>query len=271
MDQEAKNAFFEELEKEYVLVKRGAFWKFLGGVVGAAAVAGGVSWVAAKSAFQSEAAEIALSEIQRIREEAQKQANDIDRMRKSAAQREERMIVRVEGKANGKVNSLPVDHDRFRELCGDGDGCDVTLALEGLRGDTVPTLLPTYNGGPCKMFYDVETNGWSIETSCVTWRQELGVREDFSTYDNGAFKPYAPTNAYGFDGVDQFDGNYTILTYAYVCYFAESPPLKAEPGFVADKEPGLHLTYAGSDWTDFPTKRIRLDDNKRACLLVVDD
>jgi hypothetical protein len=198
------------------------------------------------------------------------------------------MLIRLQGNTDGSARSLPIDHDRFKALCGDGDGCSLTLGTERLRvyldADNDPDTAPSefaldapYNGGPCKFFFHSPSGSWSLESSCVVWRGELEVEPDLLTSDAGAFKPYAPSNAFGFDnsdfgGRDRLDGSpLPVLAYAYACYLSESPANLEMPGFLSDNDDGFHLIMAGVDWKDYPTDRFPASDPERACILIVED
>ncbi|MEM6730859.1 MAG: hypothetical protein AAF658_04850, partial [Myxococcota bacterium] len=195
----------------------------------------------------------------------------------------DRMWLRVTGNTDGSPSSLAVDHDRFTALCGDGDGCDVSLG--GSRflvdGDNDPITPPQPlaslgTGGACKMFYDTASGSWSLENGCALWRQRVvpnvagtGFELPTDPLQRG-FKPYSPSSSFGFDsqGLSR-----PVLSYSFACYFSEAGPRAAGDGtgFVDDTDPGFHLVMAGSDWADYPTSSFPVADADRACILLIED
>lgn len=187
----------------------------------------------------------------------------------------DRMWVRVKGSDDGSPRSLPIDHERFSALCGDGDGCSVTLGAERLRVDhdldpeTQMLVLPALgNGGACKLFFEPESGAWTIENSCYQRRQRL-ERTGTDTYeDDGAFRPYAPAVSLGFDN----DGARSpVIAFSLACYFADAPPSDTEPGYAPDDADGFHLILAGADWADYPTDIFPTSDAERSCVLIIED
>ncbi|MEL6544470.1 MAG: hypothetical protein AAFQ82_07575 [Myxococcota bacterium] len=193
----------------------------------------------------------------------------------------DRMWVRVTaGDTSGAPVSVAVDHSRFTNLCGDGDGCDVSLGAQrvmmDLGGGTLRAINSLRTGGTCKMYYDTADKSWTLANNCTMWLQSLRKDEGTGNFvDAGEFRTYSPSNAFGFDAssdgaTDTLDGSaLPIMSYLFGCYFAEAGP--TTDGFQEDTDDGFHLILAGSAWADYPATRFPITDPNRACVLLIED
>ncbi|MEM6533759.1 MAG: hypothetical protein AAF654_14140 [Myxococcota bacterium] len=188
----------------------------------------------------------------------------------------DRMWIRLRPPAGETAGSLAIDHQRFSALCGDGDGCSITLGAEGYLFNGVSRLLRT--GGECKFFYNPGTGEWTLDDSCTVWTRALlnngGTLEDPG--DSGpiqGFKPYVPSVPAGFDNgtASDTDGAVAVMGYANLCFLAESPASTASPGLVADSDDGFHLAIAGSDWIGYPAAFFPAGAANRSCVLIIED
>lgn len=196
----------------------------------------------------------------------------------------DRMWVRLTaGDTSGAAKSVAVDHARFEALCGDGDGCDISLGgtrfvVNGPGGSAPLNALAT--GGACKMFYDSASGDWSIESGCVLWRRFIEPDptdpskfvDPGDTGDIEGFKPYSPSSGFGFDGDND---TRAVITYSFACYLAESPVIAGggSPGdrFEDDSSEGFFLSMAGADWDSYPTASFPTADANRSCVLLIED
>ena len=80
MDQELKKNLIEELEKSYVLIKKGTLYYFMGGMIATAIAIIGLSYASAKSAIQTETAKLAIDEIKKIKNDAIKDQEEISKI-----------------------------------------------------------------------------------------------------------------------------------------------------------------------------------------------
>lgn len=78
-----------------------------------------------------------------------------------------RMVVKVNGSSTGP-QSTPIDMIKFSEMCGDVDGCSLTMGATRFRvvGKGGEPLVAPLIGSPCRFFYN-ETKHWSLSQSCV--------------------------------------------------------------------------------------------------------
>ncbi len=196
----------------------------------------------------------------------------------------DRMWVRLTaGDTSGDAKSIAVDHARFTALCGDGDGCDVSVGASRfvVNGPSGPTPLNALGtGGSCRLHYDATTGGWSLENGCVLWRRRIveddtdpsGFADPGETGNIAGFRPYAAASGYGFDGDSQ---SVAVMGYSFVCYLAEAP-VRADGGtpgdpFEADDQAGFHLTMASSSWSQYPASSFPVSDTERSCVVLIED
>lgn len=202
-----------------------------------------------------------------------------------------KMVVRVNGSAGTGPVSHPIDMSRFEELCGDEDGCTITLAVTRfLGGETKPysvTNVPL-QGAPCRFFWLPATKEWSLSQYCVATfglYKYSDARKAY-TYDR-AYQIYEYSYDFGKDdsytsGENPDSNSYQIMSFKGACYLAEAAPdtrrnngkwLPDDPNQPATGR-GLHLVASSPLW-DFPgvypAERWPETDPQRACVLIVED
>ncbi len=144
----------------------------------------------------------------------------------------DRMVVRVDASTTGVV-SQPVDPTRLEELCGDPDGCQISLGTIGwyyvVDGSSWKVPAP-YVNAPCRFFLRQNAgagsgDAWSISSSCT---QQYVVCE-------GSVSPCASERLYiphysGQFGSDGFAGSGNPpddtlnVIHNRACYFSEALP-----------------------------------------------
>lgn len=105
-----------------------------------------------------------------------------------------------------------VDDARLLGLCGDGDGCTVSLAAQGVSAGG--TFRHKHMGKPCR--FSIGSNrDWSVNDSCALAFNTAG----------GAWQEYA-SGLYDRDGTasDSFNVIQLNVGGAWVCYFSETKP-----------------------------------------------
>lgn len=210
--------------------------------------------------------------------------------RKQTPLRGGKMVVRINGSKRGPV-SQPIDMERLREMCGDSDGCTISLGATRFRRNVAIRIavgeLPETSlfGPPCRFFYDRSTKYWTLSTSCVVryatarsyaadggWRWEI----------DKAFEPYRLSNSYGKD--DDSESRIIVDTQG-ACFLAEAAanPLSRRGEFMPDSpnDPsgrGLFLIASSPLWDPAYPQNVKdwswewpSDDESRQCVLVVDD
>ena len=79
-----------------------------------------------------------------------------------------KMIVRVNGSRNRGPVSVPIDMERFTAMCGDDDGCLITLGATRFRNENNKDYIldAPLQGAQCRFFY-TRTKHWSLSQGCV--------------------------------------------------------------------------------------------------------
>ncbi len=156
--------------------------------------------------------------------------------------------------------TLPIDDERLMALCGDDDGCDVTLGAVGWVERARTRKTPRMSM-PCRIFIrDVDgERHWGVASACVQWHGTWGATGwDGDSGDPGFYTPYF-SNLIGVDGVDDIDGVLTdgpddrgyVLNHERACFFAETTPAtSAEGEWNADNDQGFYLVASGAAWDD---------------------
>src|SRR5262249_31642650 len=128
-----------------------------------------------------------------------------------------KMIIRVNGSKNGGPVSQHIHMERFISMCGDEDGCMLTLGATRFRHvETLNYILDApLQGAPCRFFY-AQTQHWSLSQACVATYGLYAHSKETQKYEfNRAYQVYEYSNAYGIDdsfndGADQ-DGQPLII------------------------------------------------------------
>ncbi|WP_200683662.1 hypothetical protein [Paracoccus caeni] len=212
-----------------------------------------------------------------------------------------KMVVRVNGSANAGPVSVPIDMERFVQICGDADGCLLTLGatrfrqqIDGLTDESYILQVPL-QGAPCRFFWDVQTRGWSLSQACIATYglyAYAGVYPFGSYQFSRAYQVYEYGNFYGHDdsqiGSDVDTLPLNIMSFKGACFLSEAPPDRdRRGGHLLPDDPqatgtgdGLYLIASSPDWDDtgaYP-KADRggrspwpEDDPLRQCVLIAED
>lgn len=198
----------------------------------------------------------------------------------------DRMIVRVNGSADNSAVSLAVDQTRLVSLCGDADGCSLTLGATRFVDVSQSNYLieAPLHGGSCKFYLDA-SGSWSLSQPCV-------ARFGLYKYDTGQAKEvfdrpyqmYEYSNVYGKDGsnsdaTDEDGGALIVMGFKGTCYLAEAAhdSTSNTGAFLADNVAGLTLIASGPAWdtaTIYASGNAAqwpASDANRACILLVED
>ncbi len=213
----------------------------------------------------------------------------------------------VTGDRGGGPRSLRLDHPLLLAMCGDADGCLLTLGLTGAiaPGEPVETM---FADGPCILHLDGEEGTWSLSGFCAetplpaptasTVAPASETEETAGTDDAAGTEPAAsnadpaPASAeragprWGRDGDarpfgDALREGRVIHGFAGACFLAEAAPVTRRFGNAAarlgrDVQADLFLVAAGADWDPAGTfPRASLPADPRApdfdCRLTVRD
>jgi hypothetical protein len=144
----------------------------------------------------------------------------------------DRMVVRVNASTTD-VASLAVDQTRLEELCGDPDGCQISLGTIGWRFSGEPTweVAAPYVNTPCRFFLNENAgagsgDAWSLSSSCT---QRYLVCNDWQMPCTSGESLYIAhySGQFGSDGYtgsgDPPDDTLNVI-HNRACYFSESPP-----------------------------------------------
>jgi len=143
-----------------------------------------------------------------------------------------RMVVRVNGSRSSGPVSTQIDMNRFIELCGDEDGCSITLGATRFRVENRPDYVidALLQGASCRFFWDKATKTWTLSSQCVAIFGTYKFDSALNTYTfDSAFQVNNYSNAFGHDdsggGTNDIDGQPLIVTgFKGACYLAESAP-----------------------------------------------
>jgi len=207
-----------------------------------------------------------------------------------------RMVVRVNGSRSGGPVSTQIDMNRFIELCGDEDGCSITLGATRFHMENQPTYVidAPLHGASCRFFWDKATRTWTLSTQCVAIFGTYKYDNALSKYIfDSVLQMNNYSNMFGHDdsddGTRDGDGQPLVVTgFRGACYLAESAPdvVKGNGHFMADNpnDPstgkGLFLIASSPTW-DYPGAYPHdakgndtiwpSNDPARRCELIVED
>jgi hypothetical protein len=177
--------------------------------------------------------------------------------------------------------------DQFVKLCGDADGCTLTMGVTGIRPiNSTETLTVPVIGPPCHFFYSPVNKQWTISESCIAILGMYKPKSDNSGYEfDSVYQGYVYGNVYGVDdsevnGVDPDKAPLYVIGFKTACYLAESAPDTRANGqgkLMPDVEDGtgkgLFLIASDPSWesANFKLSTWDLSDPNRQCVLIVDD
>ena len=168
---EADN-FKKELEKEYLLIKKGKWWSFLGGAMAFLVVTGLISYKASLQAVEGTAAKNATDEILRLKGEAQKEQQYISERNLESERLIQTLNTRVEA-ITGLLNKL----NSIQSLVEEGN------PWKPYSNNVKDVLKDTQ-----KYEYAIMRNGGFRQVSASTWNSGYRVMtEPYMTGDNKRF------------------------------------------------------------------------------------
>jgi hypothetical protein len=206
-----------------------------------------------------------------------------------------KLVFKVNGSSNGAPVSVKLDMNRLLAMCGDADGCSLTLGATRFRHDADLTYVveAPLQGAPCRFFYTA-SHHWSLSQACVA---KFGVYDWDAQKKNWEFKHvyqvYEYSNAYGIDdsfhdGSDKDGQPLIVMSFKGACYLAESAADAQRGGgqFLPDNPAdlstgrGLYLVASSPSWDyagSYPKDATGAqtlwpaNDPERQCVLVVED
>ena len=145
-----------------------------------------------------------------------------------------KMVIRVNGSTSNDPAFNKVDMTRFRDLCGDDDGCQLTLGATGFRPvnslpiDQRRRIGEPLIGGPCRFFYNKKSGEWSLSQSCVAVFMIMKSTDQGWVYDR-PYAQYEYSSTFGNDdsltnGADKDGQSLIIMSFKGVCYLTEAAP-----------------------------------------------
>lgn len=208
--------------------------------------------------------------------------------------------VTLSGSTTATAPSKDVDINILKDLCGDENGCEISLGATRFHGVATASgtqqekdALAAYvsdaprNGGTCRFFLDRATGSWTVSDDCVAI---YGLYRSTGTNDaqgnpvyayDRAYQRYEYSSTFGkkgsgasatFQGCsgtsagsasgDVDGGPLIVLGYKGACYFAEAPADNtAKNGcFLGDNTANFSLVASTPDW-DFAGAYPRPDPN----------
>jgi hypothetical protein len=201
-----------------------------------------------------------------------------------------KMVVRVNGTANAGPAYAPINMTQFEELCGDEDGCSLTLGATRFHEEKNPNYMVNapLQGAPCRFFLNRATRAWTLSEYCTALYGNYVYSSDRSHYEftSAPYQIYTYSNSYGIDdsggkGSDLDGQPLVILGFKGACYLAESAPdINRGGGHFLPDDPaqpstgkGLYLIASSPTW-DYPgvyPATWPADDPQRRCELIVED
>jgi hypothetical protein len=199
-----------------------------------------------------------------------------------------RLLYRVHGQS-GAFSSTKIDNTKLLAMCGDDDGCSISLGVThwnvGGVADAAHYEHSLRDGGACRFYIkDNAGNGkrtWSVSPSCFQYYATNPSANNppaaLTAFDR--FMPYFGNE----NGLDAKDATtQVVLNFWNACYFAESIPSTCTPapsgissdcGTWPDADADFYLfsTYA-SGWYWYPGNTWwPSSDTSRACELLIED
>lgn len=165
------------------------------------------------------------------------------------------------GDRRSRPRNLELDRDRIAEMCGDAEGCLISLGLKGVViADAAVEAM--FFRGPCLFHLDDDENAWAVSGHCA----EAGLPAPSSAGMGEDGRP-----AWGRDGdarpmMGASQEGRILLGFGGACLLAESRPYTRsvtaeEPRFERDARPDLFLVTAGAGWEPagaFPSELLPL-------------
>jgi hypothetical protein len=208
-----------------------------------------------------------------------------------------KMIVLVNGSRSGGPVSTPIDMNRFAELCGDVDGCQLSLGATRFReiiNDNVTdrVIEAPLLGSPCRFSWSKENRQWSLSQHCAAVYSLMTPNKNGEWVYWRPYQIYEYSNSFGVDdsgggSIDRDGQPLIVMSFKGACYLAESSAntLKGNGQFMPDDPRdlstgrGLFLIASSPTWdftnqithgSSYP-KDWPADDPARQCLLIVED
>lgn len=210
-----------------------------------------------------------------------------------------RLVVVVQaGLKAGKTTTGQAVVDGFQlfDICGDADGCDVSMAAVGAlprEKTTGAVVQAAWSGGTCHLFLadqpDPQNPGetmrtWTMAEDCTNIYVGHGVQgggnsqpvKDYVRYLSHRFGVDGKDEPSAAGGADYGDGN-KVLEYRKGCLLTTSPPAITGDlnGYLArDTELGFHVIAVGDDWfvdTEATQAKPSWTAAPHSCTLIVRD
>ncbi|MBC7794526.1 MAG: hypothetical protein H7Z43_12550 [Clostridia bacterium] len=184
----------------------------------------------------------------------------------------------VNGTTTGAAASITINGDTIDSLCGDDDGCELTLGATNFYGQGSDALenyeiSAQLNGGTCRFFVDTATHKWTLSQDCVAiyglFRydaaqtgankyvydrayQRYEYSSTFGQKNSGASNAAAYTCENGSPNApgDGDGAPLIVLGFKGACYFAEGQAdnTKNNGCFQADSNKDYALIASGPSW-----------------------
>lgn len=165
----------------------------------------------------------------------------------------------LSGDRLGKPASRELDASQVAALCGDEDGCLVTLGVDRvvIDGEQIQTR---FSRGPCSFHIDAETGTWGLSGPCAAGHLPAGGIEPEQASQGVTWGRDGDTVPLG-NG--RRDGR-VVFALANACLVAESPPqrpslTRTEARLQRDARRDLYLIAAGTEWAptgNFPSEAL---------------
>lgn len=168
-------------------------------------------------------------------------------------------IVVVLNKQFGSVQTVAIDQDHMVRLCGDVDGCQITIGISGyvFGGTYINAIESTWFGPPCRFSME-DTNPpsglsyrWSLSQSC--WAPYVMNFDGYEYVVRQYYSEAAGTDGYWKAGANENERDKRIVAaYLRACLLTEAAPdttVQDEvPTFVDEDSVGFHFSTADESW-----------------------
>lgn len=194
-----------------------------------------------------------------------------------------RLHIRLDAPTGSTPVSVPVDDEKLMAMCGDENGCSVSLGLVGWVDRGLAVEAPLVNSA-CRFFVRLKDGQrhWHVQSSCFQWYALHGADEKGNLKWNekapGWYVPYW-SGISGIDGLDKLPNNMndrSHVLYTGSCVLSESPPdpeSKGSSNLLPDTRPGFYLTAGTPQWGggNYPAAAWPHASAGRACELTIED
>ncbi len=192
-----------------------------------------------------------------------------------------RMVITVAVKgtpAATETNQVAIDDTAFMDICGDADGCDVSVGVSGiLRTSTAQVMDVPWSGGTCHLFVregvgiDGLERHWSVANDCINIYASNGTQGQATKPTPLVEYVRYLTHNFGIDGNGEIN-NGKVLEYYKACLLTTSAPdVSGDTSgpLTADAAKGFHFIAVGDDW--FLPRETSLTNVQHTCTLVLRD